>query len=289
MAALGLQELAFHSLPHVQSKVSLCSSLGDASTVADLTEEFDVHSTPEPEFEEFDDLSTHEPELGDSEPDPPRGRAWTGRWRIVWCHERVHKRELEAERKALSEAARNAGASLVCLKKASKFDIWLSRARRPPYVLVTDWREAKPCLQAASVHPEWQRPCLMVVAAEQRPLFERASQWVAALPPSGEVVRVRHDIGPARDFVESAREHLCTRGGLSEEARQPLPVVTAPASGKDPEQFPALAGTCIKTQSSRHPEVLLDCFFSAVQELARCSPKQIEHVLRQAVPDHYDD
>jgi hypothetical protein len=230
-----------------------------------------------------------ETELDDSELDPLQDRAWRGQWRLVWCHERVHKQEREAERKAMSAAARKAGAKLVCLKKVGNFRTWLSRKRRPPYVLVTDWREAKPCLQAASVHPDWQRPCLMVVVAEHPRLFERASHWAAALPPAGEVVRVRHDIGLAKDFVESVQEHLCTRSGHSKEEGWLLPVDMAPASVKDSEQLPGLAGTCVEVQSTRQPEVLVDCFFSAVQELARYSPTQIEHMLRLAVPDHYDD
>mmetsp|Transcript_90395 Transcript_90395/g.256013 ORF Transcript_90395/g.256013 Transcript_90395/m.256013 type:complete len:350 (+) Transcript_90395:82-1131(+) len=123
-------------------------------------------------------------------------------WQIVWCHERSHKNEVAHRRKVLGDAARAAGASLVCLKKASKFDMWLAKAQRPPFVLLTDWREVKPCLQAASQEHLCNQPVFTVVLCEEsQKHFDRAANWAEGLPPRQDPVHVCRDLSFLLSFV----------------------------------------------------------------------------------------
>jgi len=116
-------------------------------------------------------------------------------WRLVWCHERCHKREAEPRRRLLAEAAKMAGASLICLKKAGKFAAWLAKDQRPPYLLLTDWREVKPCMQAAAREHVSNQPVFTVVLCEEsRRHFDRASTWAESLPARADPVHVCTDL-----------------------------------------------------------------------------------------------
>jgi len=125
-------------------------------------------------------------------PAPVAGGQWQdpkGWWRLIWCHERCHKPENEMLCNALRRAVRDMGASLICLKKANQFVDWLQRTQRPPYVLVTDWREAQPCLQslqqgasrADGGRSELDMPACVVVLCNSLRQFGRASEWARNL------------------------------------------------------------------------------------------------------------
>eukprot|EP00448_Togula_jolla_P039255 CAMPEP_0170625878 /NCGR_PEP_ID=MMETSP0224-20130122/31022_1 /TAXON_ID=285029 /ORGANISM="Togula jolla, Strain CCCM 725" /LENGTH=417 /DNA_ID=CAMNT_0010952539 /DNA_START=19 /DNA_END=1272 /DNA_ORIENTATION=+ len=107
-----------------------------------------------------------------------------GWWRLVWCHERCHKEDCDAQRQMLAKHAEALGGTLVCLKKASKFHLWQRRTARPPYILLTDWREVKPCRDYLSGMPRSSLPSLTVVLCEVQRHFERASEWASSLDPS---------------------------------------------------------------------------------------------------------
>lgn len=119
-------------------------------------------------------------------------------WQLVWCYERCHKSENQTQRQVIKKYARAAGASLVCLKKARQFSAWIERSRRPPFVLVTDWREAQPCLRAVSQHTGVNVPTHMVVLCEGRRQYMRALDWAKVLRP---------DIGLV---------HICERSAIPE-------------------------------------------------------------------------
>jgi len=114
-------------------------------------------------------------------------RGW---WRIVWCHERCHKREHEGRRQAIRRAVQDVGASLICFKKAKQFSLWTERAPRPHFVLVTDWREAQPCMQSVMQHLGQNQPVLTVVLCESPRQLGRAAEWAHNLPPNLGPVRV---------------------------------------------------------------------------------------------------
>jgi len=106
-----------------------------------------------------------------------------GWWRLVWCHEHCHKRENEKRRQALRSSLQGLGASLVCLKKANQFAEWDGRPTRTTFALVTDWREAQPCIAYLAQPDVTARPMCMIVLCDSQRQFGRASQWASNLPP----------------------------------------------------------------------------------------------------------
>lgn len=111
-------------------------------------------------------------------------------WRLLWCHERCHKGENEDWRMEMRDTAQDYGAALICLKKARQFGSWMDRALRPPFVLVTDWREAQPCIQAISQHKGRNCPVMTVVICDSKRQLSRASEWASRLGPEVGAVQV---------------------------------------------------------------------------------------------------
>jgi len=96
---------------------------------------------------------------------------------LVWCHERSHKQDKSAVRKALGSMAKANDAALVCLKKALRFSTWVRQCTLP-YVLVSSWREVKPCVSEFSYAGEQIRePGLIVVLCEQTREYSNALNW----------------------------------------------------------------------------------------------------------------
>lgn len=108
---------------------------------------------------------------------------------IVWCCEHIHKPQCDKQRTAVCAAAAQAGARLLCLKKAAQFSTWASGGCRSPFVLLTNWREAKPCIAAAQQYP-WSRPVYTVVICEQPVQYMRARAWLESDPLLGQHVQV---------------------------------------------------------------------------------------------------
>jgi len=114
-----------------------------------------------------------------------------GWWRLVWCQERCHKSENEARCHALQRSLKGLGGSLVCLKKANQFSEWLLKSPRPMFVLLTDWREAQPCMQFLAEQGSVARPACTVVLCDSQRQFGRASQWAQRQPPCVGAILVR--------------------------------------------------------------------------------------------------
>jgi len=264
-------------------------------------------------------------------------------WHLVWCHERCHKRESDALRMAVKEAAREAGGMLVCIKKANKFAMWLAETQRQrPFVLLTDWREVKPCTEAVTqLRPQGcMGPALTVVLAEESRQFERASTWAQGFLPHSARVQVCQDIGPPKAFVSMLANRL--RGGSAPAAPQGRWAAPACPStawcGLVPNSVPETRFTALPANKminsafvhrgdepdkascgmdmpphcggalTRAPQLQLwkasdGCHHGAfatgaVSPVAQVlspvyasghSPSQIEQLLREAMPDHYDD
>mmetsp|Transcript_51944 Transcript_51944/g.121617 ORF Transcript_51944/g.121617 Transcript_51944/m.121617 type:complete len:324 (+) Transcript_51944:74-1045(+) len=121
---------------------------------------------------------------------PPAHQMSTITWQMVWCYERCHKSENQEQRQVIKKYARAAGASLVCLKKARQFCAWIERSKRPPFVLITDWREAQPCLRAVTQHGGSNIPSHMVVLCEGRRQYMRALDWSKVLRPDIGMVHI---------------------------------------------------------------------------------------------------
>lgn len=105
-------------------------------------------------------------------------------WKVLWCYERCYKSENDELRQCLHLAVQGYGASLVCLKKARQFCRWLdSPAPRPAFVLVVDWREAQPCMQALAHGTARTPPALTVVLCGAGQQQSRAEKWASGLGP----------------------------------------------------------------------------------------------------------
>jgi len=115
---------------------------------------------------------------------------------------------------AIGEAVRDVGATLVCLKKAGKFASWLAYGPQLPYILLTDWREVKPCMQAAAQERPKSRPTLTVVLAEMPQQFERASIWAQGLQECFGPVRVCRELGRIDVFLADVVAQLQQSVGL---------------------------------------------------------------------------
>mmetsp|Transcript_108310 Transcript_108310/g.316849 ORF Transcript_108310/g.316849 Transcript_108310/m.316849 type:complete len:365 (-) Transcript_108310:379-1473(-) len=205
-------------------------------------------------------------------------------WRLVWCHERCHKQESVPRRSLLSQLAAEAGASLVCLKKADKFAAWAAHAERPPFVLLTDWREAKPCLQALAPQPQHCRPLLTVILADDAKQFERASLWAGSLPESTGSVHVFPDVDMTKHFLQEQMASICRQHAAARSSGQgqenSLPMLRRPtaddalAAGSlsPPPALAEPAGTEILSPLRQRHTVL-----------------QLTELLKSAMPEHYDD
>jgi len=125
-----------------------------------------------------------------------RKRSGKVAWQIVWCHERGHKQENQPRRQAFNRVSRELDATLTCLRKASQFSDWIQRPSRTVYVLVTDWREAQPCLQALVQNKADTRPVFSVVICDTQKQFNRASEFSRTLAPEAGIVHIceRDDI-----------------------------------------------------------------------------------------------
>mmetsp|Transcript_22948 Transcript_22948/g.52597 ORF Transcript_22948/g.52597 Transcript_22948/m.52597 type:complete len:300 (+) Transcript_22948:96-995(+) len=111
-------------------------------------------------------------------------------WQLVWCHERCHKKENQAQRQLIKACAQISGASLVCLKKARQFGAWIERSPRLPYALVTDWREAQPCVRAVADHHGKNTPMQTIVLCQGRRQYLRAADWAKVIHPDMGIVHV---------------------------------------------------------------------------------------------------
>lgn len=113
-------------------------------------------------------------------------RGW---WRLVWCHERCYKLENDTLRQEIVSVVQSYGASLVCLKKARRFGLWMERTAGPWYVLVTDWREAQPCMHAI-LQSSGSKPLQTVVLCSSQKQYRRAQEWAASLVDDAGIVHV---------------------------------------------------------------------------------------------------
>mmetsp|Transcript_1277 Transcript_1277/g.3305 ORF Transcript_1277/g.3305 Transcript_1277/m.3305 type:complete len:341 (+) Transcript_1277:68-1090(+) len=136
------------------------------------------------------------------------GAAASASWQLIWCHERCHKKECETRKNIFIKDAEEYKASLLCLKKAAKYAAWLEQAPRSPYALLTDWREVKPCLEAAALHPPRNQPAFTVILCDIPKHYERASAWAQSLPARHDPVRVCRDMGLLKGLLQELAGQL---------------------------------------------------------------------------------
>eukprot|EP00931_Biecheleriopsis_adriatica_P099261 TRINITY_DN7365_c0_g2_i1.p1 TRINITY_DN7365_c0_g2~~TRINITY_DN7365_c0_g2_i1.p1 ORF type:complete len:282 (-),score=19.47 TRINITY_DN7365_c0_g2_i1:218-1000(-) len=105
-------------------------------------------------------------------------------WYLVWCHERCHKPDAAKLRDMLLKVAAEGGGSIVLHKKSNKLLEWLARHGESRYVLLSDWREAKPCLEGlgCSEGVVKGQPLAFCVYCESMKTYERALEWAQGIP-----------------------------------------------------------------------------------------------------------
>jgi len=222
--------------------------------------------------------------------------------RVVWCHEHCHKSHNDARRKELWRLCRENGASLVCHKKAAKFEAWLGNTAQPNYILVTDWREAKPCMDI-DIIKDRSMFTEMIVYCETEQIFKKASEWVSSLPVEAGRVYVASSI---RDLDELL---LILLNRQSEEQVH-TPATPSTSSDIDSDYLETDSGT----EGNDEPEFQIPIAAPSVQFIPVCvpvvvpvapavspvyqvlgpmlssySPAQLSHALEQAMPDCYMD
>lgn len=144
-------------------------------------------------------------------------------WRLVWCYERCFLPECEQRRQSLCEAARSNGASLICLKRASRLESWLEERTAastavvpkksgstasadeattpPPYILMTDWREAMACAAAMMQQEQINRPAFTVLLCEQSQQLDLLLPWAQQAPHVLHPVYLCTDLGDVNVFL----------------------------------------------------------------------------------------
>jgi len=98
-------------------------------------------------------------------------------WQVIWCHERCYKPECKKPRCELASIVRQAGGSLLCMKKSQQFTMWLATKQKPAYFLVADWRETKPCIDALEEADATHWPFRVIVLCDTPKQFKKASHW----------------------------------------------------------------------------------------------------------------
>lgn len=110
-------------------------------------------------------------------------------WDLVWCCKYCHKDEAHALRMKIGNIVEKVGGKLICLKKAAR----LQQRRAYPgrvSVLLTDWREAKPCMEHL-LSSQVEFPQLIVVYTASEKQFKVATLWASTLPSQGVHQQIR--------------------------------------------------------------------------------------------------
>mmetsp|Transcript_42178 Transcript_42178/g.108691 ORF Transcript_42178/g.108691 Transcript_42178/m.108691 type:complete len:293 (-) Transcript_42178:58-936(-) len=118
--------------------------------------------------------------FGNAEPHkkPASRSSSQGLWSLVWCDERCHKPGNDQIKVTFARAVREMSGALICQRKAFKFASWVSSTSPRPLVLVTSWREAKPCIDAMA-SSTW-KPLVTVVVTSSQKVSAKAGEWVQA-------------------------------------------------------------------------------------------------------------
>eukprot|EP00413_Alexandrium_margalefii_P006759 CAMPEP_0204512174 /NCGR_PEP_ID=MMETSP0661-20131031/824_1 /ASSEMBLY_ACC=CAM_ASM_000606 /TAXON_ID=109239 /ORGANISM="Alexandrium margalefi, Strain AMGDE01CS-322" /LENGTH=180 /DNA_ID=CAMNT_0051517289 /DNA_START=30 /DNA_END=568 /DNA_ORIENTATION=- len=139
----------------------------------------------------------------------PQSHAW---W-FVWCHEQCHRPESYEKLQQLDNAAASAGAALLTVRKADSLAKWCAQARRLPYALLTDWREAKLCCFLIGNMQPKDRPLFTVVLCDEPEPenYTHATAWARARSARDGLVCVCRDMG----FLMAYFERLASGGSLT--------------------------------------------------------------------------
>jgi len=134
--------------------------------------------------------------------DAQKRRAWT----LVWCHAHCHRQNCESQKRSFAKASQNNGVAFVHSKKVWTFTAWIWKQNRSAYVLLTDWRELKPCMGVFQREDSTNQPSLTVVLCADPPSFEKASRFAKSI--SSHRVHVCRSMEPLQMFFSALAQHI---------------------------------------------------------------------------------
>jgi len=234
-------------------------------------------------------------------------------WSLVWCSEWCFKDSNKATCSFLAFHVKEMGGVFRRFKRANQFLDWESQMTKP-YFLITDTRAAKPCMETTR-----NQALFTVVLCMDGRQERKAQRWVPSLKTSGGPIHICADtyfeltilpllakeIQPQQATVgmqaslKEDMQALSTFQGPPQNDHgaqvqhysnqiQPSFVVVPhalqmnpdqTASGTDAVQAAAWVGPAIPNLSD-----MMDHVWQSLQ-----SPEQVEHALKQAMPDCYED
>jgi len=121
---------------------------------------------------------------------------------MVWCYEKAHKRESMENRATLTAVAQRSGGFFRSFKKAKQFDKW-SLTQTKPFILCTDWREAKPCLQTMTLQGQQNRALFTILVCATERQRGRAESWLCKLNQRRDPVHIVDDFCSIESMVPS--------------------------------------------------------------------------------------
>lgn len=189
-------------------------------------------------------------------------------WQLCWCHEHCHKQANAATRCSLGHAAQVAGALFTCKRKASRFIEWTDKGALP-YILLTDWREVKQCVDSISLTCQQDRPVFTVVMTEEKKQYDRALRWVECLPHRPDPVYVCRTFDSPKIFVDgllAQLQHLLAN-------EDPFGAASRPQAALHP-QVPWLSLKAVRTSPQSRKSMLLP--YARLQRQEYGSPKAPE-------------
>eukprot|EP00930_Biecheleria_cincta_P023555 TRINITY_DN17009_c0_g1_i1.p1 TRINITY_DN17009_c0_g1~~TRINITY_DN17009_c0_g1_i1.p1 ORF type:complete len:307 (+),score=45.63 TRINITY_DN17009_c0_g1_i1:67-987(+) len=123
-------------------------------------------------------------------------------WKLVWCCERCNKATNSETKNVFQTMAKMLGGTLHCLKKADKIKAHPAKGH---FIMVADWREAKPIVDIFAQDTSMIRPSLMLIICSTGRSYENAVQWVAkeaVLKAPGTNFEVFHGQNDAPDNID---------------------------------------------------------------------------------------
>lgn len=211
---------------------------------------------------------------------PPRGGA---AWRLIWCCERSYKAEEEALRGEIECCVADFAGGLTCFKKARTFGSRLSHLAGP-YVLVTDGREIKPCMQALATMAPSMRPLFIAVLQPHPKLAARTLTWLDTLPEEGVLADV-HVIDGVASLRGLLGQYVCSPSlkGAAAEAN------TLPPQFCRVEAAPLAAGEPCGSVMPVCVVVAPGCVGLPLQTIQGSDVRAMTMRLMEAEPEVYED
>mmetsp|Transcript_16752 Transcript_16752/g.48975 ORF Transcript_16752/g.48975 Transcript_16752/m.48975 type:complete len:184 (-) Transcript_16752:121-672(-) len=110
------------------------------------------------------------------------GQCIPGEWRLLWCQDTAFKPAGTDERAVLSKMTSENHGSFDYIKKGCRLPQWLLHHEPKAYVLVSAWREAKPCMAALAAAEQAHQPAIVVLLCECQRQVKHARRWAIGRP-----------------------------------------------------------------------------------------------------------